>query len=128
MNESKKREALDLRGSVMDLMITLSEGNPGAARVLSDLAATIDRDRFAKTLLTLDDMNIRGTQIWVGFNDFAKGDIKAFYAAVFSRNKDMIKVINATCTYNDGPIARRYPEELDDILACVDASLYPEEE
>jgi hypothetical protein len=41
MNESKKREALDLRGSVMDLMITLSEGNPGAARVLSDLAATI---------------------------------------------------------------------------------------
>ena len=64
----------------------------------------------------------------MGFNDFAKGNIKVFYAAIFSRNKEMIKVINATCTYNDGPTAHDYPGELDDILACVAASLYPEEE
>ena len=40
-----KRKALDLKGSMLDLMVAMSEGNPGAARVLSDLAATINQSR-----------------------------------------------------------------------------------
>lgn len=45
-------------------------------------------------ILDLDDMNIRGTQIWVGYSDYCGKDIAKFKELVRARDHKMIAHIN----------------------------------
>lgn len=87
----KERKEIDPTAKVMDLLILLSEGNPGALRVLAQL---FERDGGFIDVLHLDDMNIRGSQVWVAFKDFAKEDWATFTKAIRERNQDMIRAVN----------------------------------
>ena len=91
------REKVQINGP-MNLAVTMSEGNPGAASVIGQLLQ--DDTGFMK-LLGLDDMNIRGTQIWVGYKDHCGEDIEKFKAAIHERDADMVETINKECLYAD---------------------------
>jgi hypothetical protein len=58
----------------MDTLILMAEGNPGALNVLIEL----EKSDNLVWAMHLDDMNIRGTQIWLGYKDYCKQDLNKF--------------------------------------------------
>ena len=73
-------------------LIKLSQGNPGALRVLCELVKA-DPTAGLISMLDADDMGLRGPAIWVGYKDFAKGDLQVFREALRNRSSEMITVI-----------------------------------
>ena len=59
-----------------------------------------DKQMGFMTILSMDDMDIRGSQIWVGFKDHCKSDVAAFMKAINDRDPAMVATINAA--YYDG--------------------------
>ena len=88
-----KREKIELTDTGMDLMVKMSEGNPGALSVLVKLMAT-DDPLDIMLVLHLDDMNIRGAQIWIGYKDHCGEDIEKFKEAIRNRDLEMVNTIN----------------------------------
>jgi len=86
------RKEIGLNDSVMETIIIMSEGNPGAITVLVQLLE--DKEKGLFYILRLDDMNIRGTQIWIGYKDYCKQDIENFKTAILKRDPLMIEAIN----------------------------------
>lgn len=87
----RKRKELDLDATILDTLILMSEGNPGAAQVLAEISK---QKNGLTAILLLDDMNIRGTQIWVGFKDYCREDTLKFMNCIFSKDAEMVKKIN----------------------------------
>jgi len=87
--------------SRIGLITSMSDGNIGALTVI-DTMMTKDPEMLFTDLLSLDDMNIRGSQLYVGYNDFAGRDINKFIAAIRSRSQEMVDVINRECGNQDG--------------------------
>ena len=94
----RPRKAINLDDQFMNIIMKMSEGNPGAITVLMRLvkgeSETYGEDGFM-ALLCLDDMNIRGGQVWLGFKDHCKEDLEVFAQAIKSRDPEMVKTINA---------------------------------
>lgn len=82
-----KRKKIEIKISVQDLFVLMAEGNPGALSVLCNMDPL--------DILTLDDMNIRGPQIWVAYKDHCNQKMDIFTKCVRERNKDMINTVNA---------------------------------
>ena len=97
------REKLGLNSTVMDIIVTMSEGNPGAIRVLSEIIQRPGGEGLI-LILGLDDMNVRGSQVWVGYKDHCGEDIDAFAKAIKTRDPEMVAKINEQCSYS-GEIA-----------------------
>lgn len=87
-----KRKKIGLDNTVLDMVTEMSEGNPGAINVMMAVIKSSEIGVF--DILHLDDMNMRGPQIWVGFNDYANGDLDKFIKAVRERSKEMITIVN----------------------------------
>lgn len=86
------RERIELRDTVTDIIHKMSEGNPGALTVIMKMLEKGPEGVFE--LLSLDDMNIRGTQIWVGFKDYCKCDLDNFVKSIKERDEGMVTRIN----------------------------------
>lgn len=89
----KRRERITLNGTMMDLFLTMSEGNPGAAVALAELCK--GDDMALMRVLDLDDMGMRGSQIHVAFKDYCKGDVEKFRKALLDRDPAMVAAVNA---------------------------------
>ena len=89
-----ERRKLNLSDSFVDVQIKMAEGNPGAASVIGKIMRNPD-GLFA--LMGLDDMNIRGSQIWVGYKDHCNEDIDEFVLCAKSRSAAMVDTINREC-------------------------------
>jgi len=48
-------------------------------------------------LLSLDDMNMRGSQIWVGYKGHCGEDIEKFVQCINDRDSNMVEVVNKEC-------------------------------
>jgi hypothetical protein len=94
MSKLPKREKINMTGSTMDLLVQMSEGNPGGATVLGQILTNTEGSKGLLKVLSLDDMNIRGSQIWVGYKDHCKEDIDVFMKCIDDRDPAMIKTIN----------------------------------
>lgn len=90
------REAINLSDSTKDVVMKMAEGNPGAISVLTQLLNS-DDPAALMLLLDLDDMNIRGSQIWVGYKDHCGEDLEKFTQAIRDRDRAMVDAINAEC-------------------------------
>lgn len=88
------RKEVQLNMSFMELIQLFSEGNPGAVTVILELLNR-DKNFGFMTLLSLDDMNIRGTQIWIAFKDYCNQDYDKFEKAIKSRDPLMVEKVNA---------------------------------
>lgn len=88
----KSRAKLDI-GSDRAVFITMSEGNPGALSVLLKLAE--DPMGLIK-IFDLDDMGMRGSQIWVAWKDHCKCDMPTFLKCLQDRDPAMVATVNAS--------------------------------
>jgi hypothetical protein len=79
-------------GKILDDLITMAEGNVGATTVLAGILNADDLGYI--TILNLDDMNIRGAQIWIGYTDVCNSDLAVFMEKVKARDEAMIVAIN----------------------------------
>lgn len=86
------REKIDLNDSFLNLIVKMSEGNPGAIVGLTNL---LKADKTGGMLLLgLDDMNIRGSQVWVAYKDLYHENAEKFAQAVHNRDRKMVDFIN----------------------------------
>lgn len=92
------RKAIGLSMTTRDLMVTMAEGNPGALSVIVALAKRQSDPPAVMLLLDLDDMNMRGEQIWVAFKNHCQQDIEAFAKAIQGHDPAMVRTVNAECS------------------------------
>lgn len=81
----------------MSLMVAMSEGIPGAASVLAGMATQHGAMAAMDVILNLDDMNIRGTQLWIAFKDHCDQDLEKLRELAIARDADMVKTVNEMC-------------------------------
>lgn len=87
------REIIGFDTPAPTLLAAMSEGDAAAEAVVGKLLFSGFDGLF--TIGSLDDMNIRGRQITVGFNKYAGGDLSKFTAAVESRDQALVDAINS---------------------------------
>ena len=78
-------EKIKLGDSLLDVMMKMSEKNPGALRVLMEI---IQSKYGLQRVLDLDDMGIYGSQIWVGYKDHCGSNLEKFWELI--KNRDPI--------------------------------------
>lgn len=89
------RTNIDPFKSLQDAIFTMSEGNPGAITVLGWCLKEEGQMNFMMgTLLDLDDMNIRGSQIWIAFKDYCGENLDSFIELVKKRDPNMVDMVN----------------------------------
>lgn len=86
------RPKIKLGDNLFDVIDKMSEGLPGALVGITELIKE-DENGFM-LLLGLDDMNIRGSQIWEAYKYLYHEDGKKFAQAVKSRGSEMVNFIN----------------------------------
>lgn len=96
------RQKIGLETTQKEMAMIMSEGNPGALSVICQILKADPVEGFM-TLLNLDDMNIRGVQIWLGYKDHCGEDIEKFIKCANDRDEDMIATINGEP--GEGPVA-----------------------
>lgn len=96
---AKVREDIDFSDSM--LLEKMGEGNPGAISVLGRLMIV---PTGLMSILDLDDMNIRGSQIWVAYKDYCGEDIDLFTQSLVSRDGDLVKCVNIETARNGGGV------------------------
>lgn len=89
----RPRKPFILDTPIPTIIAKLSESNPNVRKLLSELLSASD-SRNAFVLGHLDSMNMRGLQVWIAFNDFAKGDKNTFLNALRSQSTTMIEFVN----------------------------------
>lgn len=93
----------DSESALMNRLVELSDGNPGAATTLS----TIVNERPGEALQvleTLDAMNIRGSRIWLGYKDYCGQDIDDFVDSVLAHDEEMVELINDRSFGDEPPV------------------------
>lgn len=90
------REKITLKDNMQSILFKMSEGNPRAIRVLMEIMEKIP-EKAIIYYLHLDDMNIRGCQIGVGYKDYCHENINRFIKCIKERDKEMVAVINKEC-------------------------------
>lgn len=88
--------------SVTQNLARMSEGNPGA---LSVLVKMLQRKSGLFDILLLDDMQIYGPSVWIGYKDWARQDLEVFVKGLKDNDKSLIDCI----TSNGGTARRRSP-------------------
>lgn len=86
------RPKIELRDTMFDTIYKISEGVPGAIVGITKLMES-DEAGFM-LLLGLDDMNIRGSQVWEAYEYLYNEDAKKFAEAVKNRDEKMVNFIN----------------------------------
>jgi hypothetical protein len=81
--------------TMMELLTTMAEGNPGAINVLLKLVKDDPAGMFL--ILDLDDMGLRGSQIWVAYKDGCMEDLEKLRAFCKSRDQKIINIVNQQC-------------------------------
>lgn len=89
--KTPSRKNIELNMNFMDVITVLAEGNPGAVTVLASMLKNPDG---LFHMLHLDDMNIRGSQIWIGYKYYCEQDLGRFTKCILDRDAGMVAKIN----------------------------------
>jgi len=95
-----ERKKIQLEDSLQDVIVKMAEGNVGALSVLITMLNTNAMDCFL-WMLHLDDMDIRGSQIWIGYKYFCNSNLEEFIKCIVTRDQGMIDKINEMSKYED---------------------------
>lgn len=98
MHTPRQRERIsedNLNGmSVTELIVLMAEGNAGATVAMGEIMKADVGELGYVDILYLDDMNIRGAQIWICYKDFCNCDVKNFLTRIQARDPAMIHFVN----------------------------------
>lgn len=95
-------DLFDPHASFQDNIFSLSQGNPGAANVLTQILE-LDPEGGALVMEGLARMNIYGPRIWLGYKDYCDENLRSFMDAVLEQDEEMIELINRMRTDDDTP-------------------------
>jgi hypothetical protein len=84
-----KRQPLRKTMSLEDSVALMGEGHKHALKLLRMIAATNHM-----LILHLDDMNLRGVQVWCAFYYFCDGIFEKFSVMVLNRDAQMVAFVN----------------------------------
>jgi hypothetical protein len=91
----------DLKMSTMDILMAMSEGNPGALRVCAELV----KAEHIMTLLMLDTIGVYGSRIWMLYKDVCGEDLQVMCRVLDTwRKGDITKaqLMHAIENYGEG--------------------------
>lgn len=109
-----------LTDSLMDCVVKISDGNPGAVTVLAKLykeCPTIDPDAAMGGfihILALDDMEIYGSNIWILYKDVCEENIVNFITLLRAKQLGIITKDKLVELSKDNP--QTYPKQHYDYL------------
>lgn len=89
--------------------LTLANGNPGAAAAMGDLLSANPAEEQA-LLTCLEEMNMHGPRIWIGYKDYCEYDETEFADCILSADEEMVTFINL-----------RTPDDAPDVIPHNDA-------
>lgn len=118
-------ERINLGDSVMDIMMKMSDGNPGAIRVLMELfnkGAIIDPDDFLGGLgaiLSLDTYGIYGSNIWILYKDICDEDIVKTLATLRAAQLGFFSIPELRSACSEDSYEAKTPIPVDDLLVKV---------
>ncbi len=78
--------------NILGHIVVMSEKNPGALRVLTELAHKIPDGVLA--VQNLDEMGIRGWRVFFVFKDYCKENLDKLLECALNKDKRMIGLIN----------------------------------
>ena len=90
--------------SLREVLIKAAEDNPAAVKVLMKIMRKLSYEGFS-VILQMDDMNIRGAQIFVGYKYHCRGNLEHFIECIKNRDTNMLETIN------DEGLKGRYPHK-----------------
>ncbi len=90
--DTTERKDFTIAMSPMDIMTAMSEGNIGALNVIINLVKN-HKDGLLY-LLDLDEMNIRGSQLWIAFKYYCGQSLEKFVECIVNRDPAMIDKVN----------------------------------
>lgn len=76
-------------------ILEMSEGNPGALRVLCELL----KYKGLESVVKLQDMNIKGTRIWLCYKDLCRCDLHKLYNLIISG--ELAEAVLEKCTRDE---------------------------
>jgi hypothetical protein len=88
-----------LENNMLGVLEKMGEGNPGALSVLTQLLE-LGVDGLT-AILDLDDMNIRGEQVWLAYKDHCNQDLDLLTKLARKRDEDMVNTVNDRCSTNE---------------------------
>lgn len=93
MTDIPKDAKISPNMSVLDVVVLLSQGNPGAATVLAAMWKKGEEEGLVR-MLDMDDMGIRGDMVWIGFKDYAESDLDRFMDGLRARDQKLVDAVN----------------------------------
>ncbi len=84
---------LGLNDSPKDCLIKMAEGNIGALQVLMKLITEQEPYPGLIDIYHLDDREIRGSKIWLGYKDVCKNDLSKFREMARDRQSGLESLI-----------------------------------
>ena len=106
-----RKERIDFKDSVMEAVLKIAEGNPGALRVCMELyqhTGNIDPDSAfggLGSILALDSLGIYGSKIWMLYKDVCKEDLVSMVIVLRSEQLGFItenQIAHAIENYGSG--------------------------
>lgn len=88
------RTRIKFTEDITEILTKMSEGNPGALTFLMEAINNLPPEQSFTTLMHLDDMNIRGSQIWIGYKHYCGCDTEKFLELVGKRDEGLVDFIN----------------------------------
>lgn len=85
------RKRISFMMNIQEMIITMTEGNPGALGVLTGMIINTNR---LHCILHLDDMNMRGSQIWIAYKNYCDNNMEKFVDCVQKRDPEMVAMVN----------------------------------
>jgi len=102
-------ERIKMGDNPMDIVIKMSEGNPGAMNALMQLTSTFD----TALILTLDTLGIYGTDIYVLYSDICNRDIMKMVTVIRSVQLGLFdgEILKDACNRQDYSGRKMVPVE-----------------
>ena len=94
------RRPIEFTNDITDTISVMCEGNPGGLSVLMGAFHKLEPVENIAFLMHLEDMNIRGSQIWVGYKDYCNCNLNDFIEKVSQRDASMVEIINKEHSYD----------------------------
>lgn len=95
------RSDLNIFNDYAAVVAQMSEGNPGALDAMMQAIRQIETPSLVcEFLLSLDDMNMRGQQIYVAYSDYSGRDAMKFVENAVLRDPEMVAKVNRECAYH----------------------------
>jgi len=91
-----RRHKIQFDGDIQAVMREVSEGHPGTMSLLQTMFDRGD-DALRELCVNLDDMNMRGKQVWVAYSQCCDNTIDLFFKMVNERDPGMIIYVNSMC-------------------------------